>query len=227
MRIVRGIAQIPKDIPLPVVTLGNFDGVHLGHQSIFQKIRKRAQESGGTSVVFTFEPHPLKVIAPGKSPLLLNTPAMREQLIEEAGIDMLILAEFTLSFAEMEPALFVEKILWEKVRPAEIHVGPDYAFGRERKGTISLLEEMGRKLGFTVTVEEPFLLDGQVVSSTRVRDCLGRGDMTGATKLLGRCYSIEGEVIGEQAEGIRWVFRPPISAPPTNSLPGTASMRYW
>lgn len=201
MRIVRGVAHIPKDIPLPVVTLGNFDGVHLGHQSIFQKIRKRARDIGGTAVVFTFEPHPLKVITPERSPLLLNTPARREQIIEDAGIDMLILAEFTLSFAEMEPALFVENILWEKIRPAEIHVGPDYAFGKGRKGTISLLEELGGKLGFVVTVEEPFLLDGQVVSSTRVRDCLARGDMAGASRLLGRYYSIEGEVIGGAGRG--------------------------
>ncbi|MDH4099329.1 MAG: bifunctional riboflavin kinase/FAD synthetase [Nitrospirota bacterium] len=201
MRIVRGIAQIPQNIPRPVVTLGNFDGVHLGHRSIFQKIRKRARDLGGTSVVFTFEPHPLKVITPEKSPLLLNTPARREQLIEDTGIDMLVLAEFTQSFAEMEPALFVEKILWEKIGPAEIHVGPDYAFGKGRKGTISLLEELGGKLGFTVTVEEPFLLDGQVVSSTRVRDCLARGDMAGAARLLGRHYSIEGEVIGGAGRG--------------------------
>lgn len=201
MRIIRDISQIPVDLVLPVVTLGNFDGVHLGHQSIFHKIRHRAHERGGTSVVFTFEPHPLKVITPGKSPRLLNTPARREQLIEAAGIDVLILAEFTPSFAGMDPALFVEKILWEKVRPVEIHVGPDYAFGKGRKGTIPLLEELGMKLGFTVTVEEPFIVDGQVVSSTRVRDCLNRGDMAGAFRLLGRYYSIEGEVIGGAGRG--------------------------
>lgn len=223
MRIIRDITQIPADLALPVVTLGNFDGVHLGHQSIFQKIRQRAIERGGTSVVFTFEPHPLKVITPGKSPLLLNTPARREQLIEAAGIDVLILAEFTPSFAGMDPALFVEKVLWEKVRPVEIHVGPDYAFGKGRKGTIPLLEDLGKKLGFTVTVEAPFIVDGQVVSSTRVRDCLNQGDMAGAFRLLGRYYSIEGEVIGGAGRGHSLGFptaniRTPNELPPRDGV---------
>lgn len=218
MRIARGIDQIPNSLPYPVVTLGNFDGVHLGHQSIFRRLCMRAAETGGTAVVFTFEPHPLKILSPRKSPLLLATSSTRERLIESSGIDLLVLAEFTPSFAEMDPAGFVEKVLWERLRPAEVYVGRDYAFGKGRKGSVALLAEIGERLGFTVQKVEPFLVDGQVVSSTRVRDMLTRGEVAEAARLLGRYYSIEGEVIGGAGRGHSLGF-PTANISSPNELP--------
>ncbi len=195
MRVIRGSRNIKEKIPSPVVTLGNFDGVHLGHREIFRKIRERAREINGTSVVYTFEPHPLKVLSPGKSPPLLTTFHKKMELINECGIDVVICADFNLRFAALCPREFADTILHRRIGVEEIFVGSDFTFGRQKEGTINYLKKMGEEFGFKVNVVEPVSVDGMTASSSFVRELLEEGLVSKASDLLGRHYSIDGNIV--------------------------------
>ncbi len=201
MRVIRGVRNLVEKFPNPVLTLGNFDGVHLGHQAIFKKVVERAREIGGTSIAFTFEPHPLKVLAPERSPKLLNTFHGKMKLIEDFGIEVVICANFTRDFADQNPEEFARNVLHEKIGVREVYVGYDYAFGKGREGGIDALREIGRKYGFEVGVIEPVRVEGVVVSSSIVRDLITGGRVEEAAKLLGRYYSIEGVVVHGSRRG--------------------------
>ncbi len=195
MRIVRGVKNFSEKLPNPVLTLGNFDGVHLGHQAIFKKVVARSKELGGTSIAFTFEPHPLKVLAPERSPQLLNTFHGKMRLLESACIDLVICANFTRAFADQHPEDFARDVLHRQIGVREVYVGYDYAFGKGREGSIESLKRMGETYGFKVGVIEPVRVDGVVESSAAVRDLVSNGRVDDASRLLGRNYSIEGEVV--------------------------------
>jgi riboflavin kinase/FMN adenylyltransferase len=201
MKIIRGITTCCEKLPNPVLTLGNFDGVHLGHQAIFKKVVERAQEVHGTSVAFTFEPHPLKVLAPERSPRLLNTFHGKMKLIECLGIQVVICADFTREFAEQNPEEFAKRVLVEGIGVKEVYVGYDYAFGRGREGSIESLRRMGQAFGFLVGVVEAVQVDGAVVSSSRVRDLVSNGSVDEVVRYLGRYYSIEGNVVHGENRG--------------------------
>jgi riboflavin kinase/FMN adenylyltransferase len=201
MKIVRGTKNISGPFPYPVVTLGNFDGVHVGHQILFRKAAEIAFEKGGTSIAFTFEPHPLKIIAPEKVPPLLTHFHKKMKLIEACNIDSVICANFTRQFADQQPRDFSKNILSEKIGVKEMVVGFDYAFGRGREGTIPYLKKMGEEFGFIVHVVEPFQLDGLTVSSSHVREIIESGNMESARKFLGRYYSIVGPVVAGYKTG--------------------------
>jgi riboflavin kinase/FMN adenylyltransferase len=195
MRIIRGIKNYTEQLPSPVLTLGNFDGVHLGHQAIFRKVVERANEIKGTSIAFTFEPHPLKVLAPERSPRLLNTFHAKMQLFEQACIQVVLCAHFNRSFADQNPEDFARDVLHKLIGVREVYVGYDYAFGKGREGSIESLKKMGERYDFAVGVIEPVKVDRTVVSSSAVRDLLSNGRVDEASKLLGRPYGIEGEVV--------------------------------
>ena len=195
MRIVRGVKNYSEKLPNPVLTLGNFDGVHLGHQAIFRKVVDRAAEIGGTSIAFTFEPHPLKVLAPERSPKLLNTFHGKMELFEAAGIEVVICANFTREFADQNPEDFARDVLHKKIGVREVYVGYDYAFGKGREGSIESLKEMGKTYGFKVGVVDAVQVDGTVVSSSTIRDLVSAGRVSEAVPFLGRRYTIEGEVV--------------------------------
>ena len=195
MRIIRGIKNYTEQLPNPVLTLGNFDGVHLGHQAIFRKVVDRAKEIQGTSIAFTFEPHPLKVLAPERSPRLLNTFHGKMQLFEEACIEVVVCAHFNRSFADQNPEDFARDVLHKLIGVREVYVGYDYAVGKGREGSIESLKRMGERYGFVVSVIEPVKAGGTVVSSSAVRDFLSQGRVEDAATLLGRHYLIEGEVV--------------------------------
>ena len=195
MRIVRGVKNYCEKLPNPVLTLGNFDGVHLGHQAIFKKVVDRAEEINGTSIAFTFEPHPLKVLAPERSPKLLNTFHGKMELFEAAGIEVVICANFTREFADQNPEDFARDVLHKKIGVREVYVGYDYAFGKGREGSIESLKEMGRTYGFEVGVVDAVQVDGTVVSSSIIRDLISAGRVSEAVPFLGRRYMIEGEVV--------------------------------
>jgi riboflavin kinase/FMN adenylyltransferase len=200
MRIIRGIKTCNEKFPHPVLTLGNFDGVHLGHQAIFKRVVDRAKETGGTSIAFTFEPHPLKVLAPERSPLLLNTFHAKMKLIESSGMQIVICADFTREFAEQHPEDFARQVLVEGLGVKEVFVGYDYAFGRGREGSIASLEAMGRTHGFSVGVVEAVQVNGAVVSSSLVRDVVSSGRVDEAPLYLGRFYGIDGTVVHGENE---------------------------
>lgn len=178
----------------PAVTLGNFDGVHLGHQKIFRRLVERAQALGGESVVYTFQPHPFKVLYPDRFVPLITSYGERAELIEGFGIDVLICVPFDRAFAQIGAREFVETVLHKGLGAKEVLVGYDYAFGRGREGNQEFLREMGRELGFGVEVVPPVLLDGSVVSSSRIRTAIQEGEMTLAKRMLGREFAVEGTV---------------------------------
>ncbi len=195
MKIVRGTKNIVKSIPYPVVAIGNYDGVHMGHQIIFRRAAEIARENSGTAVVFTFEPHPLKIIAPERVPPLLTTFRKKMELIEACGIDQVICADFTRQFADQRPRDFAKDILVDLIGVREIVVGFDYAFGKGREGTILYLKKMGEEFDFKVHVIDPIKLNGHLVSSSYVRELIEEGDVKTAREFLGRNYSIQGPVI--------------------------------
>ena len=201
MRIIRGTKNITGPIPYPVMAIGNFDGVHVGHQTLFRKTAELALAHEGTSIAFTFEPHPLKIIAPGKVPPLLTHFHKKMELIESFGINLVICADFTRQFADQRPRDFSKNILYEKIGVKEIVVGFDYAFGRGREGTIPYLKKMGEEFGFQVHVVEPFKLNEHTVSSSHVRELIEAGQVEMARQFLGRDYSILGPVISGYKTG--------------------------
>jgi riboflavin kinase/FMN adenylyltransferase len=195
MRIIRDLNELAAPLPNAVVTIGNFDGVHLGHREIFRRLVGRARELGGVSVVYTFVPHPLKVLAPERAPRLINTYAEKERLIEASCIDVLICAPFTPETATLSADRFVEKILVKKIGVRHLVVGYDYAFGRNREGNVEFLRHKGEELGFEVEVLGPITGHGEAYSSTRIRQMLTDGEVSGVVALLGRHFTLEGEVV--------------------------------
>jgi riboflavin kinase / FMN adenylyltransferase len=202
MDIYTNISDMPGPFPKATVTIGNFDGVHLGHQILFSEVVNRAYRNKGTSVAVTFEPHPLKVVRPDIGIKLISTPEQKKELIALANIDVLIILPFTREFANTPAEVFVDQVLREAIGVQHLVVGYDYAFGKSRQGDIPFLQEQGRAKGFTVSVVEPYYVEGMLASSTRIRELVGRGKMTDVKKLLGRYYQIRGEVrMGQQRGG--------------------------
>lgn len=193
MQIHTSLQDITQPFHCPVVTVGNFDGVHLGHQLLFSEVLVRARRSGGTAVAVTFDPHPLKVLRPEGIRLISST-EQKSELIRLAGMDALVIIPFDRQFAQMSAAAFVEDILCRTLGVQELVVGYDYALGRGREGTIDFLRRQGEERGFPVTVVEAHHEDGLPVSSTRIRQLVTEGRMQEVRRLLGRCYHIRGEV---------------------------------
>ncbi len=187
-------------IKRPIVTLGNFDGLHLGHLRIIRKVRERAMRLGCPSLVYTFDPHPMKVVAPEKSPQLLLRLQDKVRLIKEEGIDSLLLARFTKEFAALHPRRFVLDSL-VSCSAREVWVGHDFSFGRKKSGTVHYLKALGEEFGFKVNVIPAYKKAGAIVSSSRIRALLRAGNVGGAARLLGRPYSIHGRVVKGRGDG--------------------------
>lgn len=195
MKIIDGLEGIKRKIPYPVLTLGNFDGVHLGHQSIFRILTDRARKKKGTSIVFTFVPHPLSVIAPERAPKLLTTYKDKIKLIERSGIDVIICTHFTKDFAKISAEDFVREILCKTLNVREVFIGSNYLFGKGRKGSPELLKKIGGQCGFDVTIVEEIKIDDVTLSSSQIRRLIAKGKVDEASRFLGRRYSVEGIVI--------------------------------
>jgi riboflavin kinase/FMN adenylyltransferase len=201
MDIIIGIEAFNRSYSNTVLTIGNYDGVHLGHQKILSMVLQKAQEINGTSMVMTFDPHPVKVLAPERDIKLLTTSEEKAKLIKAMGIDVLLFINFNKEFANMLPDDFINTVLVEKFQVREIIVGTNYAFGRHKKGTIELLRRRGEKYGFEVKAVRQVMVHGNVVSSSAIRSLLLKGAVYEASKYLGRAYSIEGSVIKGKGRG--------------------------
>lgn len=201
MEIIHEGKDFRRSFKNPVLTIGNFDGVHLGHRSIFRQVKEKAKEIEGESIVYTFEPHPVEVLAPERKPLLITPFEEKLRLIAELGIDVAICAEFSEEFANQTPGDFVKNILYDQIKIRQLFVGHDYTFGKDRRGNIALLKEFGRKLGFNVEVVEVVRVGGVVVSSSRIRELIQKGELREAAKLLGRNYLLAGKVIYGHGRG--------------------------
>lgn len=201
MKLLIGSANI-KPIPgYPVVAIGNFDGVHLGHQAILAQAIERAQEKDGTSVVLTFEPHPMKVLHPEREFRLLNTFQIKMRLIESTGVDVTFSAEFSKAFAQQTPCEFAKTYLRDKIGCKEVIVGKNFNFGQDRAGTVKELIEFGKEFGFEVVIQEPVMVEGIPVSSTKIRQLIQEGNVGLAGKMMGRYYSMEGKVLHGDGRG--------------------------
>lgn len=199
MDILKTCADLPAPFASSAVTLGNFDGVHLGHRELFRSLVKVAHKLNCPSIVYTFDPHPLKFLCPDRAPLLLNTQEEKQRLIAASHIDYLIETPFTADFAAMSPEQFVDHILVERLSVKALVVGYDYAFGGGRRGNVDFLRDCGKEKGFSVDVLQPVGDDGLPYSSTRIRGMVAAGDVAGVVRLLGRQYNLEGLVVpGDQ-----------------------------
>lgn len=194
MNIIRDVTAIPHGLVRPVVTIGNFDGVHLGHHELLNRVIKLAKEIAGTSVVVTFEPHPIQVLRPDKAPKRLTSLQEKLTIFQSVGIDVVVCLNFTMEFARQSPDEFIDNILVGRLGTKAILVGNNYRFGKDKSGDIELLKNRGEIFNFVVYVVEPVEIDGQRVSSSRIRGHLSRGEVDIAARLLGRYYSIEGVV---------------------------------
>jgi len=180
----------------PVVTIGTFDGVHLGHREVISELKRISAISGGESVVFTFEPHPRIVIAPQEDSLrLLSTKNEKINLMEKIVIDHLVIFPFTIDFSKLSYNEFVRNILVGKMNISSLVVGYDHRFGQGRKGDFSSLELLSKELNFKVEQLSQLLVDSKVVSSTKIRMALEAGDVSKANHFLGYRYSLSGKVI--------------------------------
>lgn len=201
MILITDLNDIPGKFQRSVITLGNFDGLHLGHQELLKMVIKRAREAEALSLVVTFRPHPLKILAPEKCPPLISIYEEKIKLFERLGIDVLVKIPFTLSFSSMTAEDFVKDILCARLGAKEIFVGYNYRFGKGREGNIQTLKALGDKFGFTVREVEQVSLNGEVVSSTKIRHLLKDGEVQHAARLLGRHYAITGVVMKGDGRG--------------------------
>jgi riboflavin kinase/FMN adenylyltransferase len=195
MVIFRNINEIAGNLSDAVVTIGNFDGVHLGHREIFHRVRKSADDLGGVSVVITFIPHPLKLLPTRKNLRLITTYAEKEALIGASGVDYLVIIPFTEDFAAKTATEYVKHVLIRLVGMKKLIIGYDYAFGRNREGNVTLLRRLGLELGFAVEVLEPIGNGETVYSSTGIREMISKGDVSGVVSLLGRHFFLDGTVV--------------------------------
>ncbi|MCD6154128.1 MAG: bifunctional riboflavin kinase/FAD synthetase [Syntrophobacterales bacterium] len=196
MKIIRDLEDIPVEFRGSIVTIGNFDGIHLGHRKIFQKLLKETEKEDRKTIVITFDPHPQKVLHPEKRPFFLLTPLNEKlKLIEKFGIDAVVLITFSVEFAKTTAEEFVRNILWDKLHIQKLYVGYDYVFGRGKEGNAESLKTYGKELGFEVE-EIGAVKNGElVVSSTKIRVSILDGDVSLAAKLLGRPYNVYGNVV--------------------------------
>mgnify|MGYP005831603509 CR=1 FL=1 len=183
-----------------VVTIGNFDGVHVGHHAILSLVKQRARELVVPSIVVTFHPHPRKVLSSPEHLRLLLDKKEKCALLEKIGIDALVTLNFDKSFASQTPVEFIERWLM-KFNPKAVVVGYDFSFGRGGAGTLEILKEEGKIRGFVVEVVEASRVDGMVVSSSRIRNLIEAGEIAKANRMLGRPYSLHGSVVKGHGRG--------------------------
>lgn len=183
------------------VALGNFDGVHRGHQELIRTTVKRAQRNKSPAVVITFDPHPALVLTPEEPPGLLTTKEQKIELIAGLGADFLYFLPFDLQLASLTPEEFVRQILWPYFRPSHVAVGFNYTFGRGGRGNPSLLATLGRELGFEVEVIPPVKVGERIVSSTAIREALAQGDVLLAKEFLGYWPTLVGYVVSGEGRG--------------------------
>ncbi len=217
MRIIRELNK-KLNHPNPVVTIGNFDGVHLGHQKIFKRVVEKAKEINGTPMAITFEPHPVRVLAPERGLKMLTTFEDKVKLISSNGIKVLICISFSKEFARTDPDDFIKNMLIDKIGAEWVIVGHNYAFGKGKKGTTALLRRRGKKYGFGVSVVRYAKVYDDIVSSSRVRSLLLRGRVCEASKMLGKAYHIEGTVIKGAGRGLTLLHTPTANIATPNEL---------
>jgi len=200
-----------------IATIGNFDGLHVGHQTIIKGVVERARERGRPSAVITFHPHPLSVVAPDRAPKQILTLAQKEELIRELGVDALLIVPFSHEFSRWTADHFIEEFLVAALQAEEVRIGRDFCFGAGREGNLAKLTEAGTKFGFRVEGIDEVRIRGMRVSSSIIRDAISKGAMRSAALALGRTYFIDGTVATGRRLGRKIGF-PTVNMDPFNEL---------
>ncbi len=190
MNVFRHLEELPKDLGRSIVSVGNFDGVHLAHRRVLSELVRRARETGAMSLVVTFDPHPMRVLRPDVAPRLLTPLPIKLRLLEQTGIDATLVLPFTRDLSLMSPLEFVEQVIVRGLRAREVHEGFNFHFGHRAEGNVEVLAQFGREFGFEVKVYPALTIRGEVVSSSQIRDRLAVGNASRARHLLGRVFSI-------------------------------------
>lgn len=206
MEIIRGYQGLTRSLAHPVVTIGNFDGVHLGHQRIIQRAIAQARARGGTAMAFTFRPHPQQVLNPEKGLQLLTTYDEKLKLMGRLGLDVLIEEPFSRDFSGLQPERFFNDVILRRISAEVVVVGYDFGFGSNRQGTLGALEKMCGAAGVELEIVPPFRVGEEVVSSSRIRQYLLAGNIEAATALLGHDFAYEGIVIRGEGRGRKLGF---------------------
>lgn len=226
MMMVRGVARLPEPPQRVVLTLGNFDGLHRGHQTLLQGVVARARELDGTAVLMTFDPPPARVLGKGDVPRIV-TLEDKIDLIAAEDVDLVVVEPFTRELAGWEPEHFAREILLQRLDPVEIRVGYDFCFGRNRSGDVAFLRSFFQPLGREVIRVEAIREGGDIISSTRIREVIVAGDVGLAEEMLGRPHFVRGRVVPGDKRGRTIGFPTANVAPQTELVPAVGVYATW
>jgi riboflavin kinase/FMN adenylyltransferase len=201
VKIYRSLAELPADFGPSAVTIGNFDGVHFGHRQILRRVKAIAAEHGWKPSVLTFDPHPTRIVAPERTPPLLTSPEGRAALMEEEGIEQVVILPFTRELALRSPEEFVKQLLVDAMGARAVLVGDNFRFGHKAAGTVRMLAELGARLGFTTEIVPAISCRGRVVSSSGIRELIRAGNVSLAARFLLHAYGVEGLVVSGRGVG--------------------------
>ncbi len=203
MEFVRGSHNVRGRHQGAAITIGNFDGVHLGHRAMIGRLQQEAEARGAPTAVVTFEPHPMERLFPQRAPARLTGPREKLRRLADTGVDAVIVLRFDGRLAAASPDAFAGELLGRHLGPRFVLIGEDFRFGRQKQGDLELLREVGKRWGYEVAPMETVAWQGARVSSTRVREALGAGQLEEAAKLLGEPYRVQGRVVPGDAMGRR------------------------
>jgi riboflavin kinase/FMN adenylyltransferase len=227
MKLVRLGSLAPQGWPDPAVTIGNFDGVHRGHQSLVEVAVRDAGASSGTAVVLTFEPHPSAVLSPDRAPSTLMTVEQKAEALASLGADYLVVLPFTQALSHQTPEEFARLVLRDALGARGVVVGSNFRFGRGRRGDVATLRRLGESMGYRVHGLDPVFHDGAPISSTRIREALARGAVEAAGELLGRLFFVEGTVVRGDGRGRSLGFPTANLELENETLPGGGVYAGW
>jgi riboflavin kinase/FMN adenylyltransferase len=219
MKIFRQLAEIPPNFGPSIATIGNFDGVHRGHQGVITEVVARARARGMQSVAITFDPHPVRVIRPESSQPLITPLAEKLELLASTGIDSILILPFTVEFSRTSARTFATEVLHNTLHVTELHEGENFRFGHHAEGNIDSLEVLGRELGFSVRVYTPQAVRGEAISSSTVRKFIAEGDVSHVRALLGRPFTIISTPAAGRGYGTRYTVPTINLAPYAELLP--------
>lgn len=195
MRIFRSLADLPGDFGPCAITIGNFDGVHIGHQQIVRQVVECARKSGWKAAALTFDPHPTRLVAPARAPRLLTTPEQRAQWVLDHGLDEVLILPFTQEIAALAPEEFVREILIGRLQAKAVFVGENFHFGYRAAGNADTLRDLGKSFGFSAEIIHPIAWRGRIISSSEIRQSIESGDVSRACRMLGHPYALQGVVV--------------------------------
>ena len=228
MIVLNGLEELRERYAKPVLTIGNFDGVHKGHQALLDKVCQRARAIGGTPMAMTFEPHPMRVLRPAVNLPLITPLEQKMELLAAHGVEVALCVRFDPHFAKLSADDFVDKLLVGRIHVAEVVVGYDFAFGNKGLGDLELLKQKGAAANILVHILGPVLVGGRPISSTRVRQTVKDRDLDGAKELLSRYYRIAGKVVAGHGRGGRLLGFPTANIKVADELlPGDGVYAVW